>query len=139
MPHHLKFMLFLSFLVLLFFSSCNNEGTLLDPAPFNREIRNRIDIADLAQFEQVFQASWLGGEKVPTTWETISEEKVGASESLWVLRMVADGLHDDSLRAEELLLKVHLSGRTWQVTQISIRTKCHEGRGHTSWGTNPCN
>lgn len=52
--------------------------------------------------------------------------------------LVEDGINDDAIRAKKVVLTLSAKDGKLQVTKIKQSYQCWEGRGHTSWNSNPC-
>jgi len=48
------------------------------------------------------------------------------------------GAGDDSEAGTKVIMTVEKLGKFWQINELKLNWKCHEGRGHTSWGISIC-
>lgn len=123
----------LVFVCLLFLFSCSESFRFIDPAKFNREISGRTDIhtpTDLLN-------AYYGNEKNGILTEEIGLENL--PDNVYKITFICERNDDDSLFAEKIIMTAKLNGQTWTVMEIKENWKCHNGRGHTGWGTEQCN
>ncbi|MBL0913107.1 MAG: hypothetical protein IBJ09_12105 [Bacteroidia bacterium] len=113
-------------------SACSGPEKFVqeDVTAFNVQISGRTDIEDAATLMELYYP-------VPET-EGNSSRKLRAEKEedgsyLIVLRQ--EGLSDDSQAGVQIRMKARQTG---QVQSIEKNWKCHQGRGHRSWGTEPC-
>ncbi len=63
----------------------------------------------------------------------------GESPSRYEFVAISNGFHDDSVRGERFDITLEADSRqTWRVTSATTSWRCWPGRGHQSYGTQPC-
>lgn len=57
---------------------------------------------------------------------------------MYRVTLIETGADDDSEAETKVIMTVEKSGKYWQINELKLNWKCHDGRGHTSWGTSIC-
>ena len=131
---HLKGRLFGLLILLSCLTSCSESFQTVDPKKFNEKIADRTDIKTPEELITLYY-DWPESEGKPKL--TIRANKSG--DSNYEITLIHEGLQDDSQSGEKIVMKAKLNGPTWIVTEIKKNWKCWDGRGHSGWGTDPCN
>jgi hypothetical protein len=121
-------------IIITFLPSCSESFKTIDPKTFNEKIAERTDIKTPEQLITLYY-NYPENEGHPTLTIKVNKTENGYFE----ITLVSEGLEDDSLSGEKIVMKAKLNGQKWVVTEIKKNWKCLDGRGHTSWGTKRCN
>lgn len=119
---------------LSFLTSCSESFKTIDPKNFNEKIADRTDIKTPEQLITLYY-NYPENEGHPTLIITVNKTESGNFE----ITLINEGLEDDSLSGEKIVMMAKLTGQKWIVTDIRKNWKCLDGRGQTSWGTKRCN
>lgn len=133
MPSILKKAL-ISITFLTFFNSCTESYKMLDTEKVNKQIQHRTDIEtpeELIRLYYNYSDEGEGKQKLTLKTKNIGEHK-------FEIILIHEGLLDDSQADQKIIMTANLNGQTWIVNEIKENWKCREGRGHTNWGTGPC-
>jgi hypothetical protein len=66
-------------------------------------------------------------------------EPIDGVDGVWYVRVIYDGLPDDSVRASQTYAAMHHADGEWTVGAVLSETwQCHEGRGHQDFTDEPC-
>jgi len=114
-------------------SSCKESFEPVDPSLFNAEIRGRTDIASPEELIKLFYGSGPGE---GTRSFTVEAKETGAG--VFEIMLVHEGLADDSVDSEKILMEARKENGKWTVLGIRRAWKCKPGRGRASWGTEAC-
>ncbi|CAN5327384.1 hypothetical protein BH09BAC5_BH09BAC5_19770 [soil metagenome] len=121
-------------LILTFLASCSESFNILDIKTFNDKIASRTDIKTPEELINIYY-DYPAGEGNPKL--TIQTRDLG--DNRVEITLIHEGLEDDSQSGEKIVMTAKQIGQTWTVIEIKENWKCWDGRGHTSWGTTPCN
>ena len=66
---------------------------------------------------------------------SVEEESDGSN----VVLLTLTGFLDDSVSGEQHRAVLVPTAEGWRVTALGERWRCQGGRGHSGWGTTPCN
>lgn len=105
----------------------------IDPAEFNRQIVNRTDIHSAEQLVIIY---YNFPENEGTPEFAISDTTL--ENNIIEVTLIHDRQKDDSQRATKVILTAKQDNGRWEVLEIKTNRMCYKGRGHTSWGTEPC-
>lgn len=119
---------------LVFLNACSESFKTVDAKAFNNKIANRTDITTPEELVKLYYAD--PERSVPAK---ISIHTSKLKEDSYVITLIDEGLEDDSQSAEKIIMLARQTGETWVVIQIKKNWKYEDGRGHTNWGTKPCN
>jgi hypothetical protein len=119
--------------ILAFLISCSASFRKLDCHKFNEKIRSRTDIATPEELIKLYY-NYPESEGTPK----LSVQTVDLGKGNFEITLIHEGLEDDSQSAEKIVMTAHLKGQVWTVNEIEESWKCWDGRGHTNWGTSPC-
>lgn len=127
----LIFVLFFCFLAI--FPGCGEDSIPVDVSSFNKTIELRKDLKSAKEVMLEFYSSYHseGGRDIKVTEENLTPGRFRVT-------LINDDLNDDSALAEKLVMVVKQDGTKWKVISIEKNWKCHKGRGHSGWGTEPC-
>lgn len=106
----------------------------MDTKLFNKKIAVRSDIKTPEELIRLYHDY----PQVEGTRE-ISVQTKNVGDNKYRITLIHDGLGDDSQRAVKIIMTAKQTGQSWTVIEIRENWKCHDGRGHTSWGTALCN
>ena len=115
-------------------TSCSESFNKLDAKAFNEKIANRTDIKtpeELIKIYYVYPAS-EGNPKLTINTKDLGDNRIE-------ITSIHEGLEDDSQSGEKIVMTAKKNDQNWTVIEIKENWKCWDGRGHTSWGTTPCN
>lgn len=115
-------------------TSCTERFKTIDPAEFNEKISKRTDIETAEELIEIYY-NYPPNEGTPQL-ELKSKEIEGG---LIEVTLIHDRHADDSQRATKIVMTAELNGKSWLVRKVKANWKCYDGRGHTDWGTGPCN
>jgi hypothetical protein len=115
-------------------TSCSESFNSPDTKAFNDKISSRTDIKTPEELIRIYY-DYPANESTPKL--TISTKDV--SDNNVEITLIHEGLEDDSQSGVKIVMTAKQTKETWTVLQIRENWKCWDGRGHTSWGTTPCN
>lgn len=121
------------FVILIVLSSCSESFKTRNPDLFNQIIAIRTDIATP---EALIKFYYTQDREIDFSNITIESEPLGGSK--YEITLIDENLQDDSMSGEKIVMTAELIGQTWTVHEIKANWKCHDGRGHTNWGTELC-
>ena len=129
---HLKYWVLGLFLAI--FISCGEDVIEEPEEPINKVLQSRKDIKSAKEVMLVYyEFMWPGTDND----FTIEEEKLPRDRTK--VTLIRDNIKDDSMKGEKIMMLVKHDGEKWKVITIERNWKCYKGRGHTEWGTEPCN
>jgi hypothetical protein len=115
-------------------TGCGEDAIRDDISSFNKIIEKRTDIKS-AREVMIIYFNYLPVEK--DSDYTIEEEDLTTGRTR--VTLICDNLLDDSMKGLKLVMITNFDGTKWKVVIVQRNWKCYEGRGHTNWGTEPCN
>jgi len=121
-------------LTTVFFVSCAEEFMYTNPELFNTTFK---DDARLTSPEKVIEAWYRFDKNGARLNLTIAKNQL--ADDLFEVTLINDGMEDDSVEAEKLVMTVRKTTTGWLVEEVKSNYKCHDGRGHTNWGIQKCN
>ncbi len=121
-------------IILICLTSCSELFKTIDPKTFNEKIADRTDIKTPEQLIRLYY-NYPENEGHPILTIKVNKSENGNFDII----LTSEGLEDDSLSGEKIVMKAKLNGQKWVVIEIKKNWKCLNGRGHASWGTKRCN
>ncbi len=105
----------------------------VDPADFNARIANEKigTVEEVVEMYYPIEPAEGEGPQVSMHSETMEDGS-------HVVTLINEGVMDDSIAAEKIVMTATEMDLHWTVTSIKKNWKCREGRGHTDWGTEYC-
>lgn len=117
-------------------TACTTESyETVDPSEFNTQIANRRNIQNIDQLIKIY---FIKPNAERQEGVTISVDTYKIGENKFSAVLIQNGSGGDSIGGIKVVMTAEKNGDTWTVTDLKRNFKCWEGRGHTSWGTEPC-
>ena len=122
-----------AFLFMFSIISCGESFENMDTELINKDIYSYTEIKTPEQLI-LFYYNYPKNEGKPEL--KITKRKI--NNQVYEITLIHDHQADDSQRAEKIVMTAKKIGNKWNVEKILRNWKCHEGRGHTDWGTEVC-
>lgn len=118
---------------MIFLTSCSESFKTLDNKLFNEIIAKRTDIKTPEELIKIYYnyPTSEGNSKFAIYTENLSNNSVK-------ITLIHEGIEDDSISGEKIIMTARLTGQKWIVLEIKKNWKCWDGRGHRNWGTSLC-
>jgi hypothetical protein len=120
--------------IILSITSCSESFKDINAENFNAKIINLTNIETPEALITLYY-NYPQEEGIPKISISASQEK----DSSYTITLINEGVHDDSMAGEKIVMKAKRNGNTWTVLQIKKNWKCNQGRGHSNWDTTFCN
>lgn len=125
----------------VFFQACTSstdnlalgDWKELNPKSFNEQIKGDNSIKDVESLVRYYYFA-EPDEEMPDFKVTANKKH----NNQWVAHLVVEGLMDDSVKGEQILMVAEKKGQQWKVISIKKNWKCYPGRGHQDWTTELC-
>ncbi len=106
-----------------------NEDTTL----FNKSIAGKMDIKNAQELMELYYnyPEEEGAAELSIVSKKMRKNRIE-------VMLLHDRLADDSMRAIKIIMIAKKSGNHWIALEIKKNWKCYDGRGHTTWGVEPC-
>lgn len=126
--------IFLLLFLAIFTLSCGESFQEINPEKFNKKIEGLTNIKTPEELIVLYEN--YPKEEGKPQYEISSNIK----HDIYEIILIHNYIPDDSLLAEKTIMtaKKNKNG-SWLVLQIKKNWKCHDGRGHSNWGTEICN
>lgn len=121
------------YFVLIILTSCSDDYRLGNAKKFNDLVAQRQDIETPEELISLYYDP-NGNNDDPEF--KITSTKV--SENNFEITLIQEGIGDDSVYGERIIMRAQLKGSTWTVTEIKMSWKCQNERGHQNWSAAPC-
>lgn len=133
-PETVMRQLFGLIITLTLLTSCSESFNTLDTKVFNDKIASQTYIKTPEELIRIYY-DYPASEGTPEL--TISTKDL--SDNTFEITLVHEWLEDDSQSGKKIIMTAKHTGETWTILEIKENWKCWDDRGHTSWGTTPCN
>ena len=70
--------------------------------------------------------------------QKLSIEDVDLGDGSHEITLIHEGLLDDSMHAQKIVMLARQTGQTWEIVEIKRNWRCQAGRGHQNWGPALC-
>jgi hypothetical protein len=114
--------------------ACNEDFVSLDVTEFNQKISTDTNIRTAVDLMKLY---YPPPESTEGNQEYVVKSQLNSSGEYEVL-LIHDGLLDDSVKANQFVMKARKENKIWTVISLKHRWKCYENRGHTEWGIENC-
>ena len=105
--------------------------------PELRPVGRELEVEPFRRFADTVDAEW---EREP---EAVVREFLGIGDGTFSLdgtraTLLREGLEDDSVAAERWVLELERGADVWTLVSARWEQRCHDGRGHATFGTELC-
>ena len=105
-----------------------------DVQQFREQVANSVYIQTAEELMRLYYTEEVSEEGN----QTVTVEDVDLGDGYHQVTLIHEGLLDDSMYAQKIVIFARKTEQSWEVFEIWKNWKCRAGRGHQYWGTELC-